>query len=332
MQRSRRKFIGRSLAAATAISLAKSPLNTTARAASPQQPTPQQPATAGEAEAQPDVTAGWIDAHVHIWSPDTTRYPLAPGFTPAEMQPPSFTPQELFAHCRPAGVSRIVLIQMSFYLYDHTYLIEAIKQHPGVFSGVALIDHHDDQLVTRIKSLAADGIRGFRLHSRGDAHSWVNDPGIGQLFRTAAAEGLAVCPLINPSDIGFVDQLCQQYPETHVVVDHFARIGLSGKVETDYLQQLCKLARFPHTYVKTSAFYALGKKQPPYDDLIPMIRQVCDRFGPQRLMWASDCPFQVQGEHSYEASLALIRDRIDFLTPAEKQQLLRGTADKLFFA
>ncbi len=62
-----------------------------------------------------------------------------------------------------------------------------------------------------------------------------------------------------------------------------------------------------------------------------MIRQVVDAFGPDRLMWASDCPFQVQGDHTYEASIALIRDRIDFLSASDKQWMLRDTANKVFF-
>ena len=53
---------------------------------------------------------GYIDAHVHVWTPDVERWPLAEGFSPERMNPPSFTPEELLALARPAGVSRIVLM------------------------------------------------------------------------------------------------------------------------------------------------------------------------------------------------------------------------------
>jgi predicted TIM-barrel fold metal-dependent hydrolase len=174
-------------------------------------------------------------------------------------------------------------------------------------------------------------MRGFRLHSHGDAKDWVTDPAMDRLWRLATDHGIAICPLINPDDIAAVDALCAKFPETTVVVDHFARIGISGTIESDRLDELCRLARFPNVNVKTSAFYALGEKRSPYTDLIPMIRRVVDAFGPQRLMWASDSPFQVQGEHSYEASIALIRDRIDFLSENDKQWLLRKTAERVFF-
>ncbi len=279
-----------------------------------------------------DDSASWIDAHVHVWSPDTKKYPLSERFDKSAMKPPSFTADELFAHCRPLGVQRIVLIQMSFYQYDHTYMCEVMQAHPGVFSGVALIDHRSDQLLARIDELAALGMRGFRLHSMGDAASWVDDPGMAQLWKRAGELGLAVCPLINPADIPVVAKLCEEFPQTTVVVDHFARVGISGTIEDEELRSLCDLAKYPKTHVKTSAFYALGKKAPPYNDLVPMIRRVFDSFGPERLMWASDCPFQVQEDHDYESSISLIRDRCDFLSDSDKQWMLRRTAEKVYFA
>lgn len=273
-----------------------------------------------------------IDAHVHVWTGDTDRYPLADGFQVEAMKPATFTPQELFAHCRPAGVSRIVLIQMSFYRFDNRYMLETIAKHPGVFSGVGIVDHHAPDVADKIRKLARGGVRGFRLHARGnDAATWLADDGMATLWKTVRQEGLAVCPLINPSDLPHVEAMCRQYPGTKVVIDHFARVGIKGRVDTDELEQLCRLARFPDVHVKTSAFYALGKKKPPYDDLLPMIRKVVDKFGPERLMWASDCPFQVQGDHTYEASIALIRDRADFLSDSDKQQILSRTAERVFF-
>lgn len=273
-----------------------------------------------------------IDAHVHVWSPDTAKYPLSPRFKQSAMKPPSFTAEDLFAHSKPAGVDRIVLIQMSFYEYDHTYMTEVMNAHPGVFSGVALIDHHSPQLVAKMKGLADSGMRGFRLHSRGDAKSWPNDSGMQTLWKTAAEHDLAVCPLINPSDIGIVHQLCKSFPETKVVIDHFARVGISGTIVSEELDRLCELAKFPNTHVKTSAFYALGKKTPPYNDLLPMIRRVYESFGPNRLMWASDCPFQVQGIHDYESSISLIRDRADFLSESDKRAILHDTAARVYFS
>jgi predicted TIM-barrel fold metal-dependent hydrolase len=84
-------------------------------------------------------------------------------------------------------------------------------------------------------------------------------------------------------------------------------------------------------FVKVSAFYALGRKQPPYTDLEPVIRRVFEDYGPRRLMWASDCPFQVQKGHTYAASMNLIRERIRWLSADDRDWLLAKTAESVFF-
>ena len=45
-----------------------------------------------------------IDAHVHVWTPDTAHYPLAEGYKKEDMKPATFTPDDLFKHTKPAGV------------------------------------------------------------------------------------------------------------------------------------------------------------------------------------------------------------------------------------
>lgn len=284
----------------------------------------------GVARAADPEPSGHIDAHVHVWTPDVTRWPLAAGFKAEEMAPRSFTPEELLAHARPCGVSRIVLVQMSYYGSDNSYMLDAMARFPGVFSGIAVIDENAapaDEM-RRLKGL---GVRGFRIRP-GDTSPdrWLATAGMKDMWRCGAAEGLAMCCLVNPNALTAIDQMCHEHRDTPVVIDHFARIGIDGEIREAEVAALCRLARHPRVYVKTSAFYALGKKRPPYDDLIPMIRRLVEAFGPQRLMWATDCPYQVQ-EHTYDQSLALVRDRLDFLSADDRKWLLGRTAAGLFF-
>src|SRR5688572_2947373 len=118
----------------------------------------------------------FIDAHVHVWTPDTQRYPRAAAFTGKKaVEPRSFTPEELFAHCRPEGVSRVVLIQMSFYQFDNRYMLDAIAAHPATFRGVAVVDENAPRVVETMRQLAAVGVRGFRLYAdRARAEAWAD--------------------------------------------------------------------------------------------------------------------------------------------------------------
>jgi predicted TIM-barrel fold metal-dependent hydrolase len=275
----------------------------------------------------------YVDAHVHVWTPDTQRYPLAHGFHRKDMKPPSFTPEQLFAHCRPQGVSRVVLIQMNFYEFDNRYMLDAIAQHPGVFRGVGIVDERKSDVRETMKELSRHGVRGFRIYAdRRKAEAWQHSEGMKKMWAYGADAGLSMCLLADPDALPAVHRMCQAYPRTPVVIDHFARIGMTGHVRQADLDRLCRLADFPHTHVKTSAFYALGQKKAPYTDLGPMIHRLRDAYGASRLMWGSDCPYQVQEGHTYADSIALIRDRLAFLSAEDKQWMLRRTAEKVFFA
>jgi len=247
------------------------------------------------------------------------------------MKPSSFTPEELFRHTSPAGVSRIVLIQMSYYGYDNSYMLDTMKKHAGVFSGVAVIDENDRPRRTML-DLKRQGVRGFRIRPGSlTPDRWLARPGMRAMWKCGADERLAMCHLIDPKYLPSVDVMCARYPKTPVVIDHFARIGIDGKIRQRDLDNLCRLARHENVTVKVSAFYALGRKQAPYLDLAPMIRRLLDAFGHERLMWASDGPFQVVDGHNYRDSIDLIRNRIDMLSEKERLWLLRRTAERVFF-
>lgn len=285
----------------------------------------------GAEKPQGDSRGGYIDAHVHVWTPDTGRYPLASGYTQRQMAVPSFTPEDLFAHTKPCDVRRIVLIQMSYYLWDNSYMLDMMRQYKGVFSGVARVEEIGDPSA-KMRELARQGVRGFRIVSGNQpTDQWLGAEPMAAMWRCGADEGLAICALMNPQFLPALGAMCQKHPRTPVVIDHFARIGADGTIRSKDLDDLCALARHQSVRVKLSAFYALGKKKAPYLDLGPMIRRLLDAFGPERLMWASDCPFQVLGGHHYAESIDLIRQRLDFLTAGDRDWLLRRTAEKTFF-
>lgn len=278
------------------------------------------------------TSKGYIDAHVHVWTPDTNAFPLAPGYQPSAMQPPSFTPEEILAIARPHGVTRIVLIQMSFYRLDNRYMLDAMRRFPGVFAGVGIVDGSATRPQDAMRELAKQGVRGFRINPGSQTiDAWLGSPGMAEMWKCAGDDGLTLCPLVGPNALPGLAAMCAKHPRTRVVLDHFARIGVSGQFLEADINSLCALAKFPHVHVKASAFYAFGQKRAPYLDFGPMIRRLRDAFGPQRLMWATDCPYQIQRGHTYADAIALIRDRLDFLSARDRDWMLRGTAEKVFF-
>lgn len=288
-----------------------------------------------------DKVSNLIDAHSHVWDNDLAKYPLANGQTEKNLKPWTFTPTELLKICRPHGVNRAVLIQHGgYHRFDNSYICDCIAASPGVFSGVAVIDHMAADAAAQVRKHKTKGIRGFRIVPR-DWHTnqndlppdtWLVSKDMQTLWRTAGENGMAICPLVHPRYLNSVATACQQFPDTPVVIDHFGRVGIDGTIRKKDLDILCAVAKHKNAHVKISAFYALGKKRPPYTDLITMIKRVLDAFGPERCMWASDSPYQAVSPHSYGPSINLIKTGIDTLSDSDKDWLLRRTAETIYFA
>lgn len=275
----------------------------------------------------------YIDGHSHIWTPDVAHYPLAQGFTVADMQPRSFTAEELLALCRPAGVGRVNLIQMSYYEFDNRYMLDMIKLYPDRFVGTAIVDPLGPDPAKAMAELEPRGVRAFRIqprYSKQPPARWLEPPGYQAMFRQAAQSRQVLSCLIDPDGFAEVDRMCRTHPATPVIIDHLGRIGVAGTIASADVDALCALARHPRLYVKVGAFYALGKKIAPYLDLAPLIQRVVQAFGARRCLWESDCPFQVAHD-KYTDSLSLVRDRLTFLSDEDRQWLLHRTAEELLF-
>ncbi len=276
----------------------------------------------------------YIDAHVHVWSDDTARYPRHGEVLCPPNAPAAFPPEELLRHARPAGVERINLIQISFYGFDNSCMLDAIAQYPNTFVGTAVIDPHAAHPEAQMTELASRGVRAFRIHprlSKQPAATWLQPHGYRAMFATGANNRQAMSCLIDPDAFPELDRMCTEFPATPVVIDHLCRIGADGVIRDTDVNALCAMAKHKNVMLKVGGFYALGKKAPPYDDLAPLIRRVVNAFGPERCMWESDSPFQVLAPHTYQASTDLVRERLEFLSEGDKEWILRKTAEAFFF-
>jgi predicted TIM-barrel fold metal-dependent hydrolase len=281
----------------------------------------------------------FIDSHVHIWTEDKktyrrqASYPIPGGINTnrIEVNPEHFPPETIISLAKPFGIDRICLVQMSFYGTDNGYILDAIKRYPQVFRGAGYVDSNMPNLENEMETLLTKGINGFRLVPE-DRHvgSWLQTPGYDAMFSAAAETKQALSCLINSNAFNEIDRMSVRHPNTVIIIDHLGRIGANGTILQSDIDQLCALSRNENIYLKVSAFYALGNKKPPHLDLLPLIKQVYNSYGSDRLMWASDAPPALIGE-TYEDQISLIRDHIDFISERDKEKLMRTTAERIFF-
>jgi len=299
-------------------------------------------ALAGLSRAAAGQSLGYVDAHSHLWSPDRAHYPLRPGAKEEDVVPKGFEVGDFFSNARPEGVTRVVVIGHTLHFgFDATYMTDLVKARPGEVAVQAYLDHTDPNAPVRMAELKAQGVKAFRIRLQDPWQSYFPESHpIMKVYEFAAMQRLVICPLTNPDWLPQIGRLSEMFPATMVVIDHFARIGVDGfgkvppvpgTLRPEDVANLAALARYPWMHVKISAYYALGQRTAPYDDMIPFIKTLLRAYGPERLMWGSDCPYQLQGGHTYKASISLIRDRLD-VSVADREWLLRKSAERVFFS
>jgi predicted TIM-barrel fold metal-dependent hydrolase len=218
--------------------------------------------------------------------------------------------------------------------FDNRYMLDMMALYPEVFVGTAVIDPAAADVEKQMRGMGAKRVRAFRIYPallQQPSEKWLQPEGYGKMFAVGAKTNQAMSCLINPADLVELDRMCRKFPDTPVIIDHLCRIGADGEVRERDVEALCKMADHQRVLVKVGAFYALGKKKAPYTDLGPMIQNVVKAYGAKRCMWETDCPFQVQGGHTYQDSVDLIAKRLDFLTADDREWLLRKTAESFFF-
>lgn len=258
-----------------------------------------------------------VDAHVHVWSSNFTRYPLAPGFESKDLWLPSFSAEKLFKKANSSGVARMNLIQMTWYGLDHSYIQDVITSDPEHFVGTGIIPAVTDVALPSpdktMVALSKKGIYAFRIRGRsnrpplGGGSRWMDHPGFDKMFKTGAEHNLALSFLMGPRDIPEVSRMCESFPETPVILDHLS--GVHENSSPEEVTSLLQMARHKRVMIKVGAFYGKGRMPP-------------------------DRPSQNSSSgppHGIEPAVALIRDHADFLSSSDKKQILVKTAENFFF-
>lgn len=287
-----------------------------------------------------------VDAHIHVWSPDVDRYPLAPGFNASDLWLPSFTVEdhEALTAQLDVRVTGVNLVQMTWYGLDHSYILDLIEANPDRYTGTGIVAAVGDVSLGSpdrvMRDLARRGIRAFRIRARaaqpqwGQSDQWLDQDGYERMFEAAAEHDLVLSFLTGPVDLPEIGRMCARFPETAVIIDHVGGVRVKdGSIDGADLQALLDLAALPKTCVKLGPLHGLGDGEAPFADLLPLLQSIVTTFGADRCMWESDCggPLKMRRpDTDLLASIDLIR-QADFLSEADRQALLSTTARRLLW-
>jgi len=225
------------------------------------------------------------------------------------------------------GVSRTVLIQVIHYRWDNRFVASVLKRYPQYFKGVCRVNPEDTDAPDHLSKLTEEGFHGVRLSpSAGSEGDWIKGPLMAPLWRRCAQLKVPMTILTPVTRLPDLVPLIEKNPELTVVIDHMADSPLD---EPKKLEMLLDLARYPKVLVKISHMWSLSKQPYPYPDAAEQVKRLYDKFGAERLVWGTDWPICLK-QVSYAKAVALFRDHMGFMSPADHEQVLYKTVQRVW--
>lgn len=227
------------------------------------------------------------------------------------------------------GVAQAVLVQM-LGQWDNTYQQHCARTYPDRFSSVVAVEPRAPEACGTLAALADAGAAGVRL--RPDTRSPGADP--LAIWRAAASSGLAVSCVGRAAQFASPEffELVAALPELPIVLEHLGGSSRAGDTDFAERQRVFEAARYPNVYLKVPGLGELAARpgvlpaQGPTLERARDLDAALERFGPDRLMWASDFPV-VCSREGYGNALDWVRRAIG----AEAQaQVFGATARRVF--
>ena len=220
------------------------------------------------------ASKNWVDSHFHVFhaaeSMAGARYVPHYSATLADWQ----------AQAAQVGVHRGVCVQPSFLGTDNHLMLQALKTHPQLLRGVAVVAADTPTAVLR--DMHASGVRGIRLNLSGVSHDIPEWTGADALWQTLHELGWHV--EVHTDQGGLPHVLTQLPTQVPLVVDHMAKPEQARASDATIRALVQRAARSP-TFVKLSGAYRLGAL-----DAVTLAHIWCQALGAHAVLWGSDWP------------------------------------------
>ena len=258
-----------------------------------------------------------IDAHVHVFTADM---PLIDN--PRHAPKYSFTHEELIATLDTNGVDRAVIAAASPWGDHNDYILAALRAHRERLRGTAIFRGPVERFV--LEAMSREGFVGVRLPFIGLPElPDITTFNYRSLFRRLADLDWHVHPHVEGEDLPKILPTLEA-SGVKIVVDHLGRPDAKAGINSEGFKALLRSIERGRTWVKVSGGYRLGPQAREY------ARELLRVAGPDRLVWASDCPFVGrEGQFPYRATIDWLIEAIP--DAAARTKIFGATARKLYF-
>jgi L-fuconolactonase len=270
-----------------------------------------------------------LDSHLHVWDLSVSDYGwLGPRHGPLHR---SFAPDEAAQELAQAGVSAAILVQADDSEADTRYLLEAATRHDWVYGVVGWLPLDEpEKVASALDAGDQPDLVGVRHLVHDDPRDdFLDLDSVRRSLAMVAGHGLTFdVPDSWPRHLDAAVRLADALPDLVVVIDHLAKPPRGRDDLADWEKALREAAARPNVRAKVSGLQLDGQ---PYTAtaLRSVLVVALEAFGPSRLMFGSDWPMTL-AHGGYAASLAVTRELLAELSPAEQQLVWHDVAETTY--
>ncbi len=188
---------------------------------------------------------------------------------------------------RTLGIRRCVIVQSTVYGYDHSAMLDAMKQVGGDCRGVAMISASTTD--RELQQLHDAGVRGARFNFFPGVNMISSPREFSRCVARVADMGWFI--KVHPPTGQFVDLMDLFEPlKIDVLIDHFGRPDMSaGPAGDKTVNKIVELLKRGNWWVMLSNAHRFSRSGPLMDDMVDVARRYSEA-APERMVWGTDWP------------------------------------------
>lgn len=273
-----------------------------------------------------------IDTHQHFWR---GRVPAYDKWMTGRLQGLSgrHMPEDLAPELVAAGVTATVAVQSWGSVEETHEYLRIADTHEWVVGVVGWLDLTAPSFTEDLDALRGgrhgEWLRGIRHTVDLDERpEWFSRPDVRTALRTLGDFALAYDLLVRPNYLVSAAEAVEACPGTQFVLDHCGKPPVGDSLD-NWKRGIEGLSRHPNVACKLSGLLTLSPTESSSDNLRPIVDEILQAFGPERVMFGSDWPVS-SCVANYSDVTAQTTALIDDLSPVEKAGVLSANAQRVY--
>lgn len=227
-----------------------------------------------------------------------------------------------------ARVSRAVLFGADWSV-EPSALTEIRNRYPGRFAVVGRLNPTSADAVSECEDLCARWrVDGIEMCPEGDPGArWVNLPEVMTVWERLEELEVPVSLCMASQEYNQFSDVVTSFPRLTVVLDDLGKGR--GTELSQFVPVMLEYARYPQVIVSVSGVFRMSAEPHPHPGLWPVISEIREQFGSERMVWGSGFP-EVVSACGYTAEAELLQ-QLPFLNPVDIETIGERTPSRLWF-